>query len=162
MASEQASLSVPTCATYNDPDRMDPSSDYPMPETVPTKSYDWTYTTTYPGHQIIDPPSPSGSVLSTDEDYEPPPPPVTPEIINWNPGNPANPAHLIPIAELTRPDPILFYAEVPLFEDELHDNGSSTLLVRIVGFQFRCWYWPLTTDGRYFLACHADLLLYPI
>lgn len=131
MASEQASLSVPTCATYNDPDRMDPSSDYPMPETVPTKSYDWTYTTTYPGHQIIDPPSPTGSVLSTDEDYEPPPPPVTPEIINWNPGNPANPAHLIPIAELTRPDPILFYAEVPLFEDELHDNGSSNLLVRI-------------------------------
>ena len=151
MASEQASLSVPTCATYNDPDRMDPSSDYPMPETVPTKSYDWTYTTTYPGHQIIDPPSPTGSVLSTDEDYEPPPPPVTSEIINWNPGNPASPAHLIPIAELTRPDPILFYAEVPLFEDELHDNGSSNLLVRIVGFQFRCRYWPLTTDGRYFI-----------
>lgn len=34
--------------------------------------------------------------------------------------------------ELTRPDPILFYAEVPLYEDELHDNGSSHLLVRIV------------------------------
>jgi type 2A phosphatase activator TIP41 len=35
------------------------------------------------------------------------------------------------MAELTRPDPILFYAEIPLFEDELHDNGSSSLLVRI-------------------------------
>jgi len=140
VASEQASLSVPTYMTYNDPDRIDPSSDYPMPETIPTKSYNWTYTTTYPGHQIIDPPSPTGSVLSTDEDYEPLPPPVTPEIINWNPGNLANPAHLIPIVKLTRPDPILFYAEVPLFEDELHDNGSSTLLVRIVGFQFCCQY----------------------
>lgn len=35
------------------------------------------------------------------------------------------------MAELTRPDPILFYAEIPLFEDELHDNGSSALIVRI-------------------------------
>ncbi|KAF5363838.1 hypothetical protein D9756_000235 [Leucocoprinus leucothites] len=111
--------------------RVDPSSEYPMPETVPTKSYDWTFTTMYPGHQIPEPPSPTGSVLSTDEDYEPPPPPVIPEIINWRTANPANPAHTIPMAELTRPDPILFYAEIPLFEDELHDNGSSALLVRI-------------------------------
>jgi hypothetical protein len=36
------------------------------------------------------------------------------------------------MAELTRQDPILFYAEIPLFEDELHDNGSSNLLIRIV------------------------------
>jgi type 2A phosphatase activator TIP41 len=36
------------------------------------------------------------------------------------------------MAELTRPDPILFYAEIPLFESELDDNGSSSLLVRIV------------------------------
>ncbi|KAF8915385.1 type 2A phosphatase activator TIP41 [Mucidula mucida] len=64
-----------------------------MPKTVATKPYDWTYTTTYPGHTETD---------ST-----------------------------IPIAELTRPDPILFYAEIPLFEDELHDNGSSGLLIRI-------------------------------
>ncbi|KAF9450659.1 TIP41-domain-containing protein [Macrolepiota fuliginosa MF-IS2] len=111
--------------------RTDPSSEYPMPETVPTKSYDWTYTTTYPGHQLTEPPSPTGSVLSTDEGYEPPPPPVFPDIIEWTAPNPANPAHTIPIAELTRPDPILFYAEIPLFEDELHDNGSSALLVRI-------------------------------
>ena len=114
-------------------DRVDPSSGIPMPETVPTKSYDWTYTTMYSGHQLPDPPSPSGSVFSTDEDYEPPPPPVIPEIIDWRTSNPANPAHSIPMAELTRPDPIMFYAEIPLFEDELHDNGSSALLVRIVG-----------------------------
>ncbi|KAJ3569088.1 hypothetical protein NP233_g5287 [Leucocoprinus birnbaumii] len=111
--------------------KVDPSSGIPMPETVPTKSYDWTYTTMYSGHQLSDPPSPSGSVLSTDEDYEPPPPPVIPEIIDWRTSNPANPAHSIPMAELTRPDPIMFYAEIPLFEDELHDNGSSALLVRI-------------------------------
>lgn len=78
-----------------------------MPKTVPTKPYDWTYTTTYAGHSSSSSPS-------------------------WKPANPANPAHAIPLAELTRPDPILFYAEVPLFEDELHDNGSSGLLVRIV------------------------------
>jgi type 2A phosphatase activator TIP41 len=50
----------------------------------------------------------------------------------WVPADADNPAHAIPLAELTRPDPILFYAEVPLFEDELHDNGSSHLLVRVV------------------------------
>lgn len=27
----------------------------------------------------------------------------------------------------------MFYAEIPLFEDELHDNGASHLLTRIVG-----------------------------
>ncbi|KAH8978790.1 hypothetical protein EDB83DRAFT_2243006, partial [Lactarius deliciosus] len=32
-----------------------------------------------------------------------------------------------PIAELSRPDPILLYAR-----DELHDNGVSHLLVRVV------------------------------
>lgn len=37
---------------------------------------------------------------------------------------------------LSRQDPvldkILFYEDVPLFEDELHDNGESILNVRIV------------------------------
>ncbi|EKM79903.1 hypothetical protein AGABI1DRAFT_106235 [Agaricus bisporus var. burnettii JB137-S8] len=112
-------------------EKTNPASEYPMPETVPTKFYDWTYTTTYPGHQITEPASPSGSVLSTDEDYEPPPPPVNPDVIDWRTADPANSAHTIPMAELTRQDPILFYAEIPLFEDELHDNGSSALLVRI-------------------------------
>ena len=74
-----------------------------MPQTV-AKPYDWTYTTTYPGHS-------SGK---------------------WIAADPEDPSQAIPIAELTRPDPILFYAEIPLFEDELHDNGSSSVLVRIV------------------------------
>ena len=81
----------------------------PMPKTVPTKPYDWTYTTTYTGHDVA---------------------PIT--LPNWQPADPDNPSEVIPIAELTRQDPILFYAEIPLFEDELHDNGASHLLVRIV------------------------------
>lgn len=80
---------------------------YAMPKTVATKPYDWTYTTAYPGH--------------TEEDSKIYP---TWASVDDDQG--------IPIDQLSRPDPILFYAEVPLFEDELHDNGSSGLLVRIV------------------------------
>jgi len=76
-----------------------------MPTTVPTKAYDWTYTTTYSGHD---------------------------HGITWQPADPQDPSNAIPIAELSRQDPILFYAEIPLFEDELHDNGASSLIVRIV------------------------------
>ncbi|TFK55635.1 type 2A phosphatase activator TIP41 [Heliocybe sulcata] len=89
--------------------RTDPSSQLPLPEVSLTKPYDWTYTTTYPGHTSPD----SGSSAS------------------WNDADPEDNSHSIPISELMRPDPILFYAEIPLFEDELHDNGSSNLLVRI-------------------------------
>lgn len=88
----------------------EPGSMSPMPITVPTKPYDWTYTTVYAGHDA----SPEGSSA---------------EFIA---GDPTSESHAIPIAELSRPDPILFYAEIPLFEDELHDNGSSHVLVRIV------------------------------
>ena len=85
-----------------------------MPKMVETKPYDWTYTTTYGG--------------SLDD--------VGLGNAQWTPGEPSNIHHLIPIAELSRPDPILFYAEIPLFEDELHDNGASHLLVRIVRHSF--------------------------
>lgn len=79
-----------------------------MPQTVQAKPYDWTYTTTYPGHN------------DSDSTFTP----------SWQ--SVEGTTHEIPLAELTRPDPILFYAEIPLFEDELHDNGSSALLIRIV------------------------------
>jgi type 2A phosphatase activator TIP41 len=50
----------------------------------------------------------------------------------------SSPAHEIPIALLSRQDPILdqilFYEDVPLFEDELHDNGESILNARIVSY----------------------------
>ncbi|KAJ3516132.1 hypothetical protein NLJ89_g1311 [Agrocybe chaxingu] len=96
--------------------KKDPFSSTPMPKTVATKPYDWTYTTIYPGHQPSDQKTDNDSGSST---------------ISWKPADPEDPSNTIPMAELTRPDPILFYAEVPLFEDELHDNGSSSLLVRI-------------------------------
>ena len=85
-----------------------------MPKTVLTKPYDWTYTTIYPGHFDSDPASSSLSHPS------------------WKPADPDDPSNVIPLAELSRQDPILFYAEVPLFEDELHDNGASSLIVKIV------------------------------
>lgn len=85
------------------------TSQIPMPKTVATKPFDWTYTTLYPGH----------STASSSN-------------VEWKPAERGNPAHGIPMAELTRPDPILFYAEIPLYEDELHDNGASHQLVRIV------------------------------
>lgn len=98
-----------------------------MPETVPTKQYDWTYTTTYAGHPEPIPPDPdaetdgTASVSSTGTD-----------VISWRSANPDDRSECIPIAELSRQDPILFYAEIPLFEDELHDNGASHVLVRVV------------------------------
>lgn len=47
----------------------------------------------------------------------------------------------IPMTLLARQDPILdqilFYEDVPLFEDELHDNGESILNARIVRPSFQ-------------------------
>lgn len=96
-----------------------------MPATVLAKPYDWTYTTTYPGHEIE--PNELADISAKTS-----PPPLLQAVIPWKPADPENPSNAIPLAELSRPDPILFYAEVPLFEDELHDNGASSLLVRIV------------------------------
>lgn len=79
-----------------------------MPTIVPTKPYDWTYTTMYEGHAN----GPS---------------------IPFKRADPTNPGHAIPMDELQRYDPILFYGQTLLFEDELHDNGSSQLLIRLVG-----------------------------
>ena len=93
-----------------------------MPQTVPTKPYDWTYTTTYAGH--LSSHNETASPIHSSRLLKP--------TIPWVPADQMNPSHSIPMAELMRPDPILFYAEIPLFEDELHDNGSSNLLVRIV------------------------------
>lgn len=50
------------------------------------------------------------------------------------PFKPAPPDHPgIPLSKLARQDePILFFDEVTLFEDELHDNGVANLTIRIV------------------------------
>ncbi|EIN10995.1 type 2A phosphatase activator TIP41 [Punctularia strigosozonata HHB-11173 SS5] len=97
------------------------SSAIPLPQTSATKQYDWTYTTVYSGHL---------EAISPDEVDEKPV--IAPDgFIPWHPADPSDPLQAIPIAELSRRDPILFYAEIPVFEDELHDNGASHLLVRI-------------------------------
>ncbi|KAI5826334.1 TIP41-domain-containing protein [Schizophyllum commune Tattone D] len=120
--------------------RTDPNSSLPMPKTAQTRPFDWTFTTTYKGHQLTSddewPSAPSyadDGAASDAEDDEPAPPKPRPASaeFQWQPADPTNSSHAIPLAELTRPDPIVFYAEIPLFEDELHDNGASSLLVRI-------------------------------
>jgi type 2A phosphatase activator TIP41 len=82
----------------------------------------------YPGHIV--------SNTSTDA-------PPTGEFV---PADAENPQHKIPYSELTKPDPILFYAEVPLYEDELHDNGSSHVTVRIVSLRSKHRPKVLNTD----------------
>jgi type 2A phosphatase activator TIP41 len=115
MESRYVGLTQKVAADTQSANRTKPSSTLPMPKTVPTKPYDWTYTTTYAGHEDSAPSASRSAPL-------------------WRPAEAGNSSHAIPYAELSRPDPILFYAEIPLFEDELHDNGSSNLLVKIVSF----------------------------
>lgn len=68
------------------------------------QSYDWTFTTRFMGELI----SEKGQTIT---------PTITEE--------------QIPVQLLTRPDPILFYDEVVLFEDELADNGSAIVTVKV-------------------------------
>lgn len=44
----------------------------------------------------------------------------------------------IDLSKLTSPDPILFYDEVLLFEDELGDNGTSILSIKVVRLTNDC------------------------
>jgi len=71
----------------------------------PVKPHDWTYSTCHAGSVA----GPSSFQPSSN--------------------------HSLPLDLLARQDPILdqilYYADVPLFEDELHDNGESVLNVRI-------------------------------
>ncbi|ORY20915.1 TIP41-like family-domain-containing protein [Naematelia encephala] len=81
-------------------------SDTPLPS-KPVKPHDWTYSTCY-----------SGSIAG-------------PSSSRWQESSTAQ----IPMKLLARQDPvldqILFYDDVPLFEDELHDNGDTKMNVRI-------------------------------
>ncbi|WVQ79908.1 hypothetical protein IAT38_002008 [Cryptococcus sp. DSM 104549] len=78
--------------------------DVPVPS-KPVKPHDWTYSTCY-----------AGSVAGPSQ-FKP------------------SPTHSLPLPLLARQDPvldrILFYEDVSLYEDELHDNGESILNVRI-------------------------------
>ena len=65
------------------------------------KPYDWTYTTAYCGSH------------KSDRCFE------------------EAPTNSIDLKKLMQPDPILFYDELVLFEDELADNGVAMLTVRV-------------------------------
>lgn len=65
------------------------------------KPFDWSYTTDY-----------KGTLNSNQNSFEP----------SSNP---------LPLDRLTRPDPILFFDDVMLYEDELADNGISMLSCKI-------------------------------
>lgn len=74
--------------------------------------FDWTYTTTHPG-----------SVGTTPSSSTPPP--------AFEPAPEGHPG--IPISLLARHDiPVTFFEEIPLFEDELGDNGIAEVNVRVV------------------------------
>ena len=76
-------------------------------------AYDWTYTTRYRGTLL---------------------PPTPPHSLQPTPTSEPIPLHL-----LSRPDPILFYASLPLYEDELHDNGIASLSLKC-RVMHGCWF----------------------
>ncbi|GAA6032853.1 hypothetical protein JCM8097_000829 [Rhodosporidiobolus ruineniae] len=82
------------------------------------KPFDWTYTTLHRGAYTLSPSSsPPSSASST----------LSP---SFSPAPPSHPG--IPLAQLARTDiPILFFEEIPLFEDELGDNGIADVTVRV-------------------------------
>jgi len=105
------------------------------------KPFDWTYTTLHPGTTII-PNSLSAS------------PP------GWVPASPDHPG--IPLALLARTDiSILFFDEIPLFEDELGDNGIADVTIRVVSPSLSSLLLPpaLTHLTWNSTACKLDLLL---
>jgi len=73
------------------------------------KSFDWTYSTPY-----------SGSIIKNGQNF-------TIEKGSFV----QETTETIDIEKLKRPDPILFFDDVFLFEDELADNGTSMLSIKI-------------------------------
>jgi len=97
--------------------------------------FDWTYTTRYKGDVLQgDPVTGSSSDSNAAADTTIPPPSTLP--LASHRLTPTQEA--INISLLQRPDPILWYDSLPLFEDELHDNGVSSLTVR-VRVMDSCW-----------------------
>ena len=77
--------------------------------------------------------------------------------------------HAIPMKLLARQDPvldqILYYDDVSLFEDELHDNGESILNVRIVRLRVglrHCQGHIVCVRYADDAAGHAALVLHPL
>jgi type 2A phosphatase activator TIP41 len=75
------------------------------------KPYDWTYTTPYRGTLTQD-------VFPSSEDS------IDEQSFTASKDD-------FPLDKLRRPDPILFFDEVDLYEDELGDNGMSLLSIKV-------------------------------
>lgn len=88
------------------------------------KQYDWTYSSTWPGM--------NGSAAPVDVQVSAPAESVDPRIPFELATDPAR--DRIPTERLgpSSGEPILFYDDIVLYEDELGDNGSSMLSVKVV------------------------------
>jgi type 2A phosphatase activator TIP41 len=95
-------------------------------------SYDWTFTTPYRGSTVV--PVVNGGVAGAEATPQEAPPTPTPPS-TWQPCT----SRTIDRALLSsRADPILYYADVPLYESELDDNGAVALSAK-VRVMPRCW-----------------------
>ncbi|CBQ70721.1 related to TIP41-negatively regulates the TOR signaling pathway [Sporisorium reilianum SRZ2] len=99
------------------------------------KDYDWTYSTTWPGSIGDIAPQPLLPTQSTPTVASGLRPLVSPSSVNkdWFVSG-TDPAHdRIPVERLgpSSGEPILFYDDVVLYEDELADNGSSIVNVKV-------------------------------
>jgi type 2A phosphatase activator TIP41 len=91
--------------------------------------YDWTFTTPYVGGLTsLEGNSAPSSTASASASASPP------RQWQWDPTSRQSDRSL-----LTSRDPILLYADIPLFESELEDNGISQLSVK-VRVMPRCWF----------------------
>lgn len=99
-----------------------------------TRHYDWTYSTTWPGVEGTDRPL-DLETEPTETSKEESKSRHEAEGRIFKEGNPRE--DRIPTERLVpgpNAEPILFYDDLVLFEDELADNGSSVLRVKVVSF----------------------------
>lgn len=117
------------------------------------KEFDWTYSTLWPGGVSSHAqPKATGIKAETESQFEPALDPIqvneTDEKDEFEPLDPPSPLHpnqpyfslaqdrnkdRIPLERLgAGSEPILFFDQLILFEDELHDNGSSVLDIKVV------------------------------
>lgn len=134
---------------------------------VAALQYDWTYSTSYAGTvRRLTPKESDGSHFESPGMASSQPQPQQSSCCNnsqtsvaevgatdssiptWQPSN-----DQLGMALLRARDPIQFYAEVPLYESELDDNGSSQLSVK-VRVMPSCWFVLL----RFFLRIDGTLV----
>lgn len=84
--------------------------------------HDWTYTTLYKGDVLQEQKAADGPVPAAADA----PPTLVPAPSRVSPTSDE-----IKLEMLQRPDPILWYDSLPLFEDELHDNGVASFVIKV-------------------------------